>query len=428
MYERNKLHPGLILVLLLLCSIGAIANIITVRDWGDQLSPVDPYSEANQIRETHEFLDRGLWVNHGLGNVLYGNLYPKFGFAADADGRAGHLEPDGVYTHYPPGPEYILYVSMKLLGPTPVSRLRIVPIVVGWLATIYFGLSLARRFGLGASMVVIVACTTLTPFYDAFTDLHLIGYACALLLVEIGICFGFNTMIVPFACLGFVQGWLSFDYGFLVIFTPLAIEVSLPALCPGTTPRLRLALWRVLAAGTGFVAAHLLHFAEVVAYFGTLQAALHDMRSVAANRSGEGSSGALAYLLATARVLYLYWFGDIVWPLTLVVPRVGPNQRFILQNPRALHFLSFSLGAWWLALTGFLAISGSSFIQRPAWATDRLLRDWLVTSMCGVLTCSLWLIVMNNHAVVHQHLLFRHMFLAFLLMALFVINRIPRRA
>jgi hypothetical protein len=424
MNSRDQHAVASIVAVLILCSLGAILNILAVRHWGDRLSPVDAYSEANALRETHEFIDRGLWVHDGLGNVLYGDLYPGYGFAADPDGRVGHVDPSGVYTHYPPGPEYLLYASMKLLGTQPVSRLRAVPIVMGWLATIYLGLRLRGRFGVRTALIVMVSCLALPISYDAFTEVHLIGYGFPLLLTEIGVCFGWNRLVWPFLALGFFQGWLSFDYAFLVILTPLAMELALPRLQTGIRARLRLACWRVLAAAAGFALAHALHFLQVWAFFGTFQAALHDMRAMAVNRSSDGiQPGMLPNLLETVRILYLYWIGGIAWPVTLIVPFRDPQVASLLTNQQVLRFFGISLGVWWIVLSAcFLALSRIS--PRPSRYSGRFLTDWLTVTICGFIVCSLWVTVMKNHGLAHQHLLFRHLFPAFLLMVIFIAHRV----
>ena len=245
------------------------------------------FSESNAIREARNFLDTGIAADDGLGDVLRPDLYPEEGFQGHPATRAHSLTPKGIYTHYPPGPEYILYVAMRLLGTHPISRLRIVPLMITWLTTLFFGLSLHRRFGTPVAALVMLACAALPMFSAADSFLHYDGYALALLLVEIGLAIGSNILVLPFIVLGFLQGWLSFDYFFLVTLVPGAVELAMPRLDPGHAARKRLALMRCGAAGGGFALAHLLHFAEVWAFFGSFHAALHDLGAAAAYRTGE---------------------------------------------------------------------------------------------------------------------------------------------
>jgi hypothetical protein len=43
----------------------------------------------------------------GLGNVLFGHRYPGKGFPNTFEFKQ-NVTTSGVYTHYPPGPEYLL--------------------------------------------------------------------------------------------------------------------------------------------------------------------------------------------------------------------------------------------------------------------------------------------------------------------------------
>ena len=101
---------------------------------------------------------------------------------------------------------------------------------------------------------------------DGFVGLHAQGYAFALLLVEICCTISMGATVAPFALLGFLQGWLTFDYVFLVSVTPVAIELAMPQIEPGYQRR-----WQLQSSGgglafSGFAAAHALHFLQVCAY------------------------------------------------------------------------------------------------------------------------------------------------------------------
>ncbi len=259
------------LLFILLCSSAALFSIWQVHDWGNELSTVDPYSEANALREVRHFLEDGLLRHDGLGTVYYPGMYPTEGFAGDQDGLHFGISAEGVYTHYPPGPEYLLYAAAELFGPEPVSRLRLLPITIGWAATLFFGFAVRRRFGSTVGWIVMGACLLTPTVTDGFVGLHSQGYAFALLLLEIGCAIGFGRSVAPFALLGFLQGWLSFDYVFLVTFAPLAIELAMPQIEPEYQRRWRLTLIRSVLAGSGFAAAHALHFVQVWAYLGIVR-------------------------------------------------------------------------------------------------------------------------------------------------------------
>ena len=199
-----------------------------------------------------------------------------------------------------------------------------------------------------------------------------------------------------------------------VTLVPGAIELAMARMGIGHTARLRLALWRIVAAGAGFMLAHLLHFAEVVAFYGSFEAALLDLRNVAAFRSGASVAvGPLLRVAMTIVVLKHYIVGD--YPISTVFwqPDAG-----ILGNWHVCRFMGLTLGVWWLGLTTIFVLARRLPRRQPhrARAIDD---DWLAVSVCGLLPCSLWYIVMLNHSIIHVHFLYRHLFLCFFLFVLF---------
>ena len=112
---------------ILLCLAGTIYRTWEIRHWGDALSRVDPFSEANTLREVDGFRAQGFWHDAGLGNTLFGPRYPNDGFwISVGEERLHTVTPSGVYTHYPPGPEYLLYLAEAMFpilrGPSRVSH------------------------------------------------------------------------------------------------------------------------------------------------------------------------------------------------------------------------------------------------------------------------------------------------------------------
>jgi hypothetical protein len=408
-----------IALFLLLCSVGSVISVWQIRDWGDALSIVDSYSEANALREVRNFREHGLLRDSGLGNVNYPGLYPGDGFAAEPEERRYGVSAEGVYTHYPPGPEYLLYGAEKLFGPAPVSRLRLLPSAIGWGAMIWFGLAIRRRFGDATGWLIMGACAITPAVTNGFVGLHYQGYAFALLLVELGIAIGANARVAPFAVLGFLQGWLSFDYVFLVALTPVALELVLPKIDPPYQSRWHLALLRAGLAGGGFAAAHGLHFLQVWAYWGSLEATLRDFAGAAAHRAGT-EAGVSGYLHQALGNLKTYFYGVHPFNTSLSDPDLAD-----LQDWSMFRFLGLSLGPWWLLIT--LALMIREYIG-SAHDTRALRMDWHFVSVTGLVTSSLWLVTMVNHGGYHRHFLFRHLFFAFFVLALFCAHRLRRSA
>ena len=413
-----------LIAFLLFCSLGALSATCDVWRHGDALSPVDPYSEANTVRGARNFLDTGLTVNAGLANLLRPGLYDDEGFAGDdLAHRTRSLQPNGVYTHYPPGPEYLLYAAMRVFGATPLTPLRSVPLLISWAATLFFGLTLRRRFGAAAGWLLMAGCLALPLFSDAGGYLHAIGYAFALLLVEIALCLRERVLTPALFAVGFAQGWISFDYAFLVALAPGALEFALPRLRLGDTAQPRRALWRCAAAGAGFTAAHALHFVEVGGYFGSFSAALHDLGAAASYRAGAELGGLGTHLLKMDGAIFSYFVS--MFPVSTFF--WAPDAT-LADNWRMCRFLGLTLGAWWIVLTLGMLLRNAWQARRGVVGDARLLGDWLFVSLCGFVPSSLWLLVMVDHAIEHRQFLYRHLFFAFFLWLLFVVTAVLRRA
>jgi hypothetical protein len=412
-----------VIAFLVLCSSGTLQAAWLLRGMGDDLLVrVDHNSEANALREVDGFRALGLWHDAGLGRPLFGPRYPELGFAAPSDPNvARYLSPGGVYTHFPPGPEYILYGAEALFGPAPVWRLRLVPLALTWAAALFLGLSLRRRYGESVAWLVMLGCAALPSFHDVDIALHVWGYAMALFLVEIGVATGRHRRALPFLLIGFLQGWISFDWVFLVALCPLALELAQPLLIPGTPARLRLGVLRSALAGGGFALAHLAHFGQVWAYYGSLGQAVADLAASAQYRSGLGEvHGPLQYLgNAINVILYntcsvfpvsvFFWHPDADFPYRIWVFR----------------FLGLTFAPWWVIVSVILGVIDHAR-RRAGRADARLLVRWGGISLLGLIVSTCWWLVMQNHAMQHWFMNFRHLFFWFFLSLLFVaVNAAP---
>jgi hypothetical protein len=390
---------------ILLCLAGTIGRTWQMRPWGDALSGVDRFSEANGLRAVDGFRAQGLWHDDGLPNMLFGPRYPNDGFVISVGEERLHtVTPSGVYTHYPPGPEYLLYLAEAMVGPEPVSRLRILPLALSGAAAVFYGLSLRRRFGVVAASLVMLASLAVVPFTDANSSIHEYGYALALLLVEIGVALGRSSLRWPFVLIGFAQGWLSFDQVFLVVLTPLAVELSLPLICPGYKARLRLAIERCVLAVAGFtLASHLLHFAEVSAFYGSVGAAFADMQDSARWRAGFDKAN-----------------GSGVSMLSTLLHYIVSRRPFAFHaNHHSFRFLGFTLGVLWPLVA--IVIYGAEIMRgRRGLQALGLLRRWFLIGLIGLVASCVWYVAMPAHAHVHEHLLYRHLILCFELWAIFL--------
>jgi len=392
------------LAFLILCAVGPIICVWLISGWGDSLSYVDRYSEANILREVRHFLEDGLARHYGLGTVYYPGMYPEDGFAAESDVSMYGVSSEGVYTHYPPGTEYLAYAAARMFGPNPVSHLRVVPIMIGWLAMTCLGLSLRRRFEPTVGWLMMGAFAVTPTVWDGFVGLSPHAYAPALLMIELAVVIGWAGGLWALAVLGFLQGWLTFDYFFLVALTPLAVELAMPWIDLDYRPRWRLALTRTLLASGGFTAAHCLHFVEVWAYWGSFVAALNDFKSAAVHRAG----------VAWLDEAQLYWAAILS---NVISYFVGMHPVSLSPQWGTFRFAGVSLGPWWFLVTVSLLIG--HFLTRSQ-QVSAILRGWSVVCGAGAGVSSIWFLVMVNHGHIHRHLLYRHQFVLLFLMILFL--------
>jgi hypothetical protein len=252
---------------------------------------------------------------------------------------------------------------------------------------------------------------------DVFVGLHPQSYALALLVFEIGVAIGAGAAALPFAVLGFLQGWLSFDYVFLVCLTPLAIEAAMSHIDTDHARNWSLAWRRTIVAAIGFSFAHVLHFAEVWAYWGNFGAALHDIAFAAQHRAG-ATEGIVGHARSALQLLNNYYIGAHPFsPYLLDVPADRSSSWLTFR------FLGLSLGPWWILLTATFACR--QFLVGDA-AARALADDWLWASLPGILLSSAWFMVMVNHGLMHQAFIYRQLFLGFFVCVLFGAVRLSR--
>jgi hypothetical protein len=370
---------------------------------GDRLSPVaDPYSESNAIRSAEAILARGWLSNAGLPESTFGALYPETGHFRRYSGQT-HID-----THYPPGPTWLTAAMRLACGERPVSCMRTLPLAVSALGAFVLAFALMVALGAARGLAVTLAAFALPLYGNMMLGLHYQGYALALLSIQLGALLLLFSSGRPLLArdlglaggLGFLQGWLSFDYFFLVAFVPLPIALLFSDL---RTPEARRRLfWLVAAGGGGFAFAHALHFLQVVAFYGDFATAAKDLLAAAAERSdptqstgGEAPAWARHPWMMSSIYLFVlsalpnhfgFAVGNVLLPALLAL--------FVLRGVR-------------LSVPGTALRLEVEPSARPAWA--------LVAAL-GV-SCA-WISVMSGHAHTHPHFIPRHLFLAWLVMML----------
>jgi hypothetical protein len=376
-------RPARLILLLVLVWLAA-TQIAEIRLLQNGLSrTADPFSEADAMRSSEYYVTHGFASNAGLPNVTYGARFPGAGSVLDPLTGLYH----GVYTHYPPLPNLLCGLFEITIGYAHVWAWRLVPVALALLATAFLFFSLERAFGgaVAGTASVLFAFTPMTVTY--MHGLHFQGYAHALMLAELALLttVAFEqerasaAQLAALAAIGFVQGWLSFEYVFVV--TGAAVPVMLVARQRGRTVRASLVLSLVVAAGAGFAAANVLHLLQVARFHGTLAAAIRDFTNAGAQRIA--GNGRASYPVHVLRVVGFY----------VKMLAIGPNNRdFGGLLPAVTAGLLLVAGTWRAAdVTGMFAAYGLAF---------------------------LWVVAMPNHAEDHTHFVPRIFFLAYYTAAL----------
>src|ERR1035437_8512442 len=433
--------------------IGTFALLVSVQlaylGWiGNGLGHLThSFSEANVIRAVDAYLHDGITSHYGLARSIYGNKFPGDGFVLsriDARGQvpaefrqgfpASAAAPnEWVYTHYPPGPEFVCWFLVSLFGNEHLWVLRLFPLCLCLLATAVFFKTLAMAFGTDRAALVAIACVLLPMFNTYMPGLHFQGYSWALFLLQMSLLMWmyWTREAAPRWCwpalflLGFGQGWLSFDQFFVIglVAWPLWLLRRSEGFALSRT---HLAL-PVMLAFAGFGLAHVLHFLQVAGELGGLSAALTEFRNTAVERVNQASAGVplmlqrhmFAFLQAdSARVSY---FRSLILGLYQYI-------RDFLHPPAAHFFHLFSLAV----ILGVLAavfrrielnLPGSDR-ARPlklslSWPNSK--KVWW-TLIAALFVSVIWLLVMPAHSVGNHHITVRHFFVFYFFLVLILVR------
>lgn len=334
----------------------------------------------------HYYVD-GFTNNYGLPNraAPIGKMYmdpadkPKWG---------------AVYTHYPPGPNWLTGVGFYIFGPNHVPLYRSIPIAFSALCFMGSYFLLRRALGALLAAVSLFALFSVPMTSSMMHGLHSHGYASAILVLQTSYvfsCFRRQGLLRPgqlalVFVMGWIQGWVGFDYAFVASFYPLALA----AIC-FASPVSKAAIITTIAAAGGFAVAHIAHFGQVALYRQSWGAAYSDFFDVAAFRLGATESPATTdngtlHILQTYLIELLPAGGVGDWP--------------------ALYIIGTAI-----AMAVFYILWARLF------PSARQRRTGGVGLICGLVMALvisvMWELVMQQHALVAAHKLFlpRHLLL-----------------
>lgn len=372
------------------------------------MGSIDGYSEAIVVRAADRYAADGFAATMGLPDPSYGGRFPNLGIT----GPSGAHENDPIYHGDPPGPHWIAGLAFRIWGGENLGRTRLIPVACSIAAAAYFARALAASLGNARALAVFTACAACPMFTNMSNSLYYHSYAQALTLVQIAILLDLfagesptpnaRPRLILLGLIGFAQGFLSYVHGGSVALAAVPIAlITAPDARP--IPRERL-FWAVAAPAVAFATAHLIHFAQSAAYFGSIRAALDE------------------YAFRSRKT---YW-------LDVEYPRSGLNHlwlilmglRFALINfLRRTHLFAPTSLIILVLLGAALLVRRAAGTARPGWRWElasRPTRRRLIGLAIAVAAGVSWILLKPNHAIVHLTVVGRTFFLPYLCIALFL--------
>lgn len=359
----------------------------------NQLTQIaDVFSEADTVRAGELYADQGFLKNAGLPDILYGARFAKEGSL----GVFPELK-TLIYTHYPPGPYWLCGAATVIFGKGQISKFRLIPIAAFAIGVGVFGWSLFLIFGMAGTFLVTLLLSLVPVFSNMMHGLHHQSYALAWLLLQWGLLLRVIYLDHPLTrgsmgglfLVGFLQGWNSLDYFFLLSLSGLVIHFIKP---PSTLSKaISKNEWiAILLPIFGFLLAFAIHVFQNSLYFGSAKAAIEDFLSAAHARL-YGDSGDFNY-----RDAELLGFFSII-------KYYAAN---FFTDPRYLG----SLG------TGLLLLMSAVIVTGPA--------TYGLASVLALATSFLWIVWMRGHSLIHTHFIPRHFFFVYLVVTLCFVVRV----
>ncbi len=381
-----------------------ITQVVAIATVGNGLSlTADPYSEADLVRSAEHYAKYGFLADAGLPHITYGNRFPSEGWVLDL--KRFPLN-NGVYTRYPPLPNWIGGVFEVTIGFQHLWLWRVVPITCGLLALAYAFFSLREVLNSLTSSLVLLFVAIVPMTATHLHGLHYEGYAQALFVMELALvtrCFFSDErfsarMLAGVSVIAFLQGCFSFEY--LFVAAGAAIPLMLLAKAHGRRPEKRVVALIVIASTASYAVAHLLHFWQVAHFYGSFSAALQDFTARARYRFGGADD--IPYTANVIRVLFVYGRLLLFWPI---------NQHF---GPLLTLLTGATCIRWRL---GGIDARHSAFALRGITQAGAAGRARLALIVSYGLA-AIWLFAMPAHSLAHLHIIPRIFFLPYFVASL----------
>ncbi len=379
-YQDTFAKAFILFIVVFICAYGVYKSL----QHSEKLWEPDESSELITISAAHNFAEKGFASNYGLPNFSR-NYY-------DLDRNNGNLirvsssetsKPDDIYTHLPPGPWWIAGSFVKVCGNSTLSCPRILSTITSSLALLFFAIMIYSAFGPLKSTVLMFFVAIIPMTRNMVYTLHYHNYAFSIFLIYLGFIlyffkkkreFKISTAIILFT-LGFVQGWVAYEYIFLISLSSIPFALLYSQL--DKKEDIKRLFFAILFPVIGFCLAIGLHFIQNSLYFGSIREAFRDLFERGKNR-----------LLSNK---------PAGWDRK--IDRISLSLEYFFVYARSWHFFIINfpiLLSVCLVLIWFKDISIT--IKKPInislkWASSR--RNYFVI-LTGFLASFLWILTMFN--------------------------------
>lgn len=393
-----------------------LKEMIYITTFKDVVSPIaDGYSEANTIRGATGFIDKGVTSMSGLPDTCYQSLLGdrgRVGFVRTKRKNPNASCEGSAYIHYPPGPEYMSWLGMNIVGKSNYTFLRLLPLSLSLIVGLFFLTTFFDLVGGGRRGLIFGLMLLLPPMYSNYMHgLHHQQYAFLMFQIQICLTVLYMTksewrkwwVIGLFALLGFCQGYMTFDFAFLatLFVIPFYIFFKDEHQVPFST-----VIKVGLASGLSFTLAHVLHFYQVINYLGSYERAVHDFLSSANHRAtNAGDVGNNPHAKYDPKMIGPFTvMKDYLW-------RVSGRGKYL-----AINLINFV----WI-------VTALRFIRRIEWRKGSVMvfdirNSDLIALLGSVIISSLWSIVMKQHAHIHGFIA-RHYYFCYLFCGMILVMR-----
>ena len=380
-YQHAFAKVFILFIVFMLCANGVKKSLLFRESQDERFEN----TELAALNAAHNFAEKGFTSNWGLPNFsrnyydyVSGNSSKISKVLSSATPKA-----DRIYTHQPPGEGWIVGLFVKACGDSSLSCPRILSTITSSMALLFFALMIYSSLGPLKSLVMMFFIVIIPMTRNMVYILHYHNYAFSIYLIYLGYLLHFfkkkrkfkiSTAVILFV-LGFVQGWIAYEYIFLIGLSsvPFALLYSQVDRKEDIKRLFLVILFPVI----GLSLAIGLHFIQNALYFGGITEAFNDLFERGKTRLS--SANPPGWPMKVDRIWMSLWY-------FFVIPRSW--YFFIINFPILLSVC--------LVLIWFKDISIT--INKPInislkWISSR--RNYFVI-LTAFLSSFLWILIMFN--------------------------------